>query len=1208
MNILDSKILRRAFILGVPVALAVIAGYLFLHPVIDESQKNDAISTFQVRQSVIPPSVGTVTSLPQTSPQEGASHDLSEISSDLSPVEEIEQVQPQVPRSGPALKKTQNKKSKKILSHKQKPSYRKSRKTKFVSHPKKISKKAPLPSRGDGVKKSAPQILIPAQKRIKNEQDDLDDLDAVDDDMLLEDSGDAIVDVYLRDSLIYQGMFCRIFKGQLFIPMGELFGVIFFPIEVDSKGAKGWFLTEENKFNFSSSTGIVQVGPKTMVVPHEQYVVVDDEIFMNIDIFNSLFPLRMGFNRLEQALILNPLGLLSFEVLQNRINSRRISSAKDGLLYPLQDLDYAAIAQPNLNLKITAGHRNQDDEASNFGSVSGIYRGDLLFMSSVIYGAADFSANDHESNIDFNNFSFTGERVFPDNPYLYKATVGDIIPTQTPIGGSGALERGFRITNENAYQSGNFDTRTFTGKAQPGWEVELYRNGQLMGAQSIAEDGTYLFENVEILFGVNRFRIVMYGPQGQEEVREEVIDASTTLRPGEIGYDFSLSENSVGVFDSDISKVSTGNALDKGTMRTKGTVSVGINSNLELRSGFSYESFAGMKRTFGSLGTDIRVSEELFGLDMGYSSNEAVFLQASMRGAIFGTGKYNVFLEQQFSDKYLDSTTKNKISLGYNDSLKHSEKTRVSYGGKVARTNNVEIGNGFKDEIIYNLSGNFNINGELGNISNNFTYRFFEDESDGDSYGGAQTSYYMGFQDGTLRGTVSYGINEEDGAHLGSATFSSTYRVSPKTSTTLTVDRSFQDNERLLVTNSWSHKIGEYSPYISGSIDDNGNYWAYLGIGLNIGFEPGTFTPEISGRENTPSGASCLVYQDKNYNNVFDSNDEPLENVTLKSIQSRRSVVTDENGRGLFVHLPPMRSTDIEVDENSFSRARFYAANGSAITPRKGKIYELEYPIHLCGAVEGYIYQLKDDKARARPHVPVQAVDSNGKVVGESLSVSGGYFCIEKLFPGSYQVRIDPQFLERRDLIQQGAKEISINAQGESGASSLIFYGGSKTVNVLAEKFRKALSYGEDVFLTGDFSGLDDEGDANFEQPELLSLKDLETVPEVVESSTAAVSAKREQAQSPASGQKQYYAFAIDVFESKDSAERAIRHYENRYSKQLADYKLVCNKDGGRFEVLVAGIGSMAEVKRLSDMFLCIPRLEMFDMDSLLWVQVDSID
>ncbi len=65
-----------------------------------------------------------------------------------------------------------------------------------------------------------------------------------------------------------------------------------------------------------------------------------------------------------------------------------------------------------------------------------------------------------------------------------------------------------------------FETIDFRGDLASGFEVELYRNDTLVGSTRDAVNGQYEFRKVPVDFGLNVFRLVFYGPQGQR--REDV--------------------------------------------------------------------------------------------------------------------------------------------------------------------------------------------------------------------------------------------------------------------------------------------------------------------------------------------------------------------------------------------------------------------------------------------------------------------------------------------------------------------------------------------------------------------------------------------------------------------------------------------------------------------------------------------------------------
>jgi hypothetical protein len=100
-----------------------------------------------------------------------------------------------------------------------------------------------------------------------------------------------------------------------------------------------------------------------------------------------------------------------------------------------------------------------------------------------------------------------------------EVAVGDISSLSTPLTARGVSGRGATITNRPLGQASQFDRTDFVGEAPVGWEVELYRNGELTGLTRIGKDGRFAFRDIPLLYGSNRLEIVKYGPQGQ--VRRE---------------------------------------------------------------------------------------------------------------------------------------------------------------------------------------------------------------------------------------------------------------------------------------------------------------------------------------------------------------------------------------------------------------------------------------------------------------------------------------------------------------------------------------------------------------------------------------------------------------------------------------------------------------------------------------------------------------
>ncbi len=88
--------------------------------------------------------------------------------------------------------------------------------------------------------------------------------------------------------------------------------------------------------------------------------------------------------------------------------------------------------------------------------------------------------------------------------------------------------RGFSVTNAPYVRPSLLGTYAFNGRLPPGWQVEAYRGGQLVGLDSALADGSYGVD-VPVLFGENPIELVAYGPFGERQSFSRTYRAATAL-------------------------------------------------------------------------------------------------------------------------------------------------------------------------------------------------------------------------------------------------------------------------------------------------------------------------------------------------------------------------------------------------------------------------------------------------------------------------------------------------------------------------------------------------------------------------------------------------------------------------------------------------------------------------------------------------------
>ncbi len=102
------------------------------------------------------------------------------------------------------------------------------------------------------------------------------------------------------------------------------------------------------------------------------------------------------------------------------------------------------------------------------------------------------------------------ERAWPDQEWVRQVRIGDV-----HTGGRRAqLIRGAVVTNAPFIRSSEFDVEQVVGSLPPGWEVELYDRGRLLGYGEVDALGTFQVP-LAVRYGQNPFELVLYGPAGE---------------------------------------------------------------------------------------------------------------------------------------------------------------------------------------------------------------------------------------------------------------------------------------------------------------------------------------------------------------------------------------------------------------------------------------------------------------------------------------------------------------------------------------------------------------------------------------------------------------------------------------------------------------------------------------------------------------------
>lgn len=161
--------------------------------------------------------------------------------------------------------------------------------------------------------------------------------------------------------------------------------------------------------------------------------------------------------------------------------------------------------------------------------------GTRIDREASVYAAGEIAHMSYDAQISTNDKgkpSLVRFRAFRSDPnghllgplHATHVGVGDVEGFDSPLTGVVAAGRGAVLTNRPLTARTAFDRTRLEGDLPTGWEAEIYRNGELLGFAKSDSSERYVFDNVELLYGENRIRVVLYGPQGQVRERMETLN------------------------------------------------------------------------------------------------------------------------------------------------------------------------------------------------------------------------------------------------------------------------------------------------------------------------------------------------------------------------------------------------------------------------------------------------------------------------------------------------------------------------------------------------------------------------------------------------------------------------------------------------------------------------------------------------------------
>jgi hypothetical protein len=807
-----------------------------------------------------------------------------------------------------------------------------------------------------------------------------------------------LLDVQLRSHRLGDGVRAYETPTGTCVIFGDFLNALDVPMKIDlpARKAVGWAFREENRIAIDAGSGVVSYGKTSEKLAAGAVRETPEGWCVDAVALTKWFGIAVKPNTKGSALVLESEAKLPIELaIERERRAARLKPAKFDLsTLPSVKLPYRMWRAPALDFVVNAGvtYRAQD--------------GVRVDRSTSVSAAGEIARLSYDARLSTDNkgiptnLRLQAYRSDPDAGLLgpMKAThigFGDVAGLDSGLGGSPVSGRGAVITNRPLFNPTAFDKTRFEGDLPPGWEAELYRNGELLAFARPTGSSRYVFDDVQLLYGENRVSIVLYGPQGQVRTREELINiGEQNLPPGKTWYWAGVNQPGRDVISfrdqylTELPKAQAAVSVEHG-IDTK--TSVGAIARAMLIEDERVTFVEGsVRRSIGSALVEVGGAWESGGGKAVRAQVVGKFGPVNVRGEALVTDNFHIDREREGSER--SSLRDFRLAV---DAPIRIGRTHVSAHSDVRFAKHAD--NSSELEAAGRLSTSL----QRFNLATDVRYRR-QYLAHGPSPPGQMEVALIGsggVGNVRLRGYGSVEVLPE--TRFRSAELSAYWSASENVDWegALAYDAGAR---RARARISHVRRFNALALAVTGEAATDGSL--ALGLNLNFSLDP-SHGITLSRQRLASSGAvRARVYRDRNDNGVRDAS-EPFEKGALITTGTRLAEKpTDDRGSVLVGGLATFRPVAVGIDASSLSDPNLVPRKAlQVVTPRPGVAAEVEIGLVGAGEIEGAVVR---SGGLGFEGLTLELLDAAGNVLARTQTDYDGYFLFERIAYGRYTVRV----------------------------------------------------------------------------------------------------------------------------------------------------------------------------------------------------------
>ena len=818
-----------------------------------------------------------------------------------------------------------------------------------------------------------------------------------------------LLDVNIRQLRLGDGVRAYQAPGGTCIVLGDFLTTLDVPMKIDlaAKRASGWAFRETNRIDIDQAKGTARYGDKQERLDDGTIRETPEGWCVDSAALGRWFGIGVKPVTAGSLLLLESDAKLPVELARER--EQRAARIRPASL-PLENLPkvrlpYRLWRAPALDFIVSAGVAYKAAGGMKVDRrASVLAAGEIAQLSYEATLATDDTGRPQSLHVRAYRSDPDGELLGP-----LKAThfaVGDVQGLSSRLVGASS-GRGVEITNRPLFNPVAFDRTRFEGELPPGWEAELYRNSELLAFSRADGSQRYKFEDVPLVYGDNRFEVILYGPQGQQRSRIETINIGESQVPaGKTWYRASVSQpgrNLLGTFAArddgggfktprepgDFRRpqlqgaVQVEHGLDKRT-------SIGLLATMLLADNEKLTFVEGsVRRSIGPAVTELAVAWDSNG---GIAMRaQAVARLGSVSLSADGVAAQGFTVNGRREDRYRDArvSVDAPLRLGRQRVAAHADLRLIDRGADDRTLNaaarlstNID---GFNLTTLVNWQRQLNASQPL--------------QSDRLDLGLIGTGRIGNVR---LRGEAIWDVRPD--RRFRTAELSAYWSASDRSDWEGAIAYD-AEQRRGRARVSHIHRFSALSAAASLEGGTDGSFAA--GINLNFSLDSAGGGFKLSNQRLAATGSvDARVYRDLNDNGVHDPSEPWEEGAGLTTGQRVADTTSDKQGAVRVGGLQPFVPIAIGIDTTTLADPSLTPRKAlQVIVPRPGVAAKIEIGLVGAGDIEGALVR---DDGRGFEGLDVELVAASGEVAATARSDYDGFFLFERVAYGRYTIRLTP--------------------------------------------------------------------------------------------------------------------------------------------------------------------------------------------------------